>query len=104
MVILLMIEGILEDLGCRSVSSASTVPAALSIIASEIFDAAMLDMSLGGEDSDAVADALSEQGIPFLYCTGNCRRDMREGFRDRPVLHKPFRDADLSVALTQLLP
>lgn len=103
MVILLMIEGILEDLGCRSVTSVGTVSEAVSIIGSEVFDAAMLDMNLHGEDSDAVADALSERGVPFIYCTGNCRRDMRESFRKQAVLHKPFRDTELRVALTQLL-
>lgn len=28
---------------------------------------------------------------------------MREGFRDHIVLNKPFRDTDLTTALTQLL-
>lgn len=103
MLILLMIEGILEDLGCWSVISAATVKKAVFLIESESFDAAILDMNLGGEDSSRVADALSERGVPFIYCTGNDRRDMREGFRDQVVLSKPFLDADLNAALTQLL-
>lgn len=72
------------------------------MIESEIFDAELLDMNLGGEDSDFVADALSERDVPFFYCSGNCWRDLMEGFRDRAVLHKPFRDADLSAVFTQL--
>ena len=103
MLILMMVEGILEDLGCRSVTSAATVEKAVSLIESEIFDAAMLDMNLGGEDSSSVADALSKSGVPFIYCTGNDRPEMREGFRDNIILNKPFRDADLTTALTQLL-
>ena len=103
MLILLMIEDMLADLGCRSVTSVGTVKKAVALVESEFFDAAMLDMNLGGEDSHAVASALSERGVPFVYCTGNSRRDMGEGFRDQVILHKPFQDTDLRVALTQLL-
>jgi CheY-like chemotaxis protein len=103
MLILLMIVGILEDLGCQSVTSAATVEKAVSLIESDFFDAAMLDMNLGGEDSSRVADALSEKAVPFIYSTGNDKRGMGEVARNHIVLHKPFRDADLSAALTQLL-
>ena len=103
MLILLMIEDMLADLGCRSVTSAGTVKKAVSLVESEFFDAAMLDMNLGGEDSNAVAKALLERGVPFMYSTGNSRRNVREGFPDQVILHKPFLDSDLRAALTQLL-
>lgn len=60
-------------------------------------------MNLGGDDSSSVADALSKSGDPFIYCTGNDGPEMREGSRDHIVLNKPFRDTDLTTALTQLL-
>jgi CheY-like chemotaxis protein len=103
MLILFMMEEIMADLGCRSVSSASTVAEAVSLIDSESFDAATLDINLGEEDSNPIADALLERGVPFIFCTGNSKSDMREGFGDHVVLYKPFREADLSAALTQLL-
>jgi CheY-like chemotaxis protein len=103
MLILMMVEGILEDLGCQSVTSAATVKKAIALIESEYFDAAMLDMNLGGHDSSSVADALLNSGVPFIYCTGNDRPDLRKGFRDHIILHKPFSEADLTAALTQLL-
>jgi len=103
MLILMMIEGILEDLGCRSVTSAATVKKAVALIESEFFDAAMLDMNLGSEDSSRVADALSERAVPFIYSTGNDKRDMAQGARDHAVLYKPYHERDLIAALTQLL-
>jgi len=103
MLLLLMIEGIMEDLGCQSVTSAATVKKAISLIETEFFDAAMLDMNLGGEDSSRVADVLSERGVPFIYSTGNDSRDMAEGARNHAVLYKPYRETDLIAALTQLL-
>jgi CheY-like chemotaxis protein len=100
MLIVMMVEGILEDLGCWSVTSAATVKKAVSLIESEFFDAAMLDMNLGGDDSSSVADALSKSGVPFIYCTGN---DGPESLHHHIVLNKPFRETDLTTALTQLL-
>jgi len=103
MLILMMIEGILEDLGCRSVTSAATVKKAVALIESESFDAAMLDMNLGGEDSSRVAEVLSERGVPFIYSTGNDRRDMAGASLDRAVLYKPYRETDLIAAITHLM-
>lgn len=64
----------------------------------------MLDMNLDGNDSHAVADALAARGVPFVYSTGNSGHDMRDGFRDRAVLRKPFRYEELAEILTRLLP
>jgi CheY-like chemotaxis protein len=58
MLVLIMIEDTLADLGCKSVTSAATVDKALALINALVFDVAMLDMNLNGSDSQAVADAL----------------------------------------------
>ena len=51
MLVLIMIEDMLADLGCKSVTSAATVDRALSLINEQVFDVAMLDMNLNGNDS-----------------------------------------------------
>ena len=55
----------------------------------------MLDMNLNGTKSHAVADALAARGVPFIFSTGYSAHDMREGYRDRPVLKKPFKFEEL---------
>ena len=100
--ILVMIEDLLADLGCESVSSAATVEKALALIDEQVFDVVMLDMNLKGSDSHPVAEALSARGTPFIYSTGNTGHDLREGFSDRPVLTKPFRSDDLVAILAHL--
>src|SRR5664279_2534362 len=60
MLVLIMIEDMLADLGCKSVTSASTVDKALALVNAEVFDVAMLDMNLNGNDSHVVAEALAE--------------------------------------------
>jgi len=100
--ILFMIEDLLADLGCDSVSSAATVEEALALIDEQVFDVVMLDMNLKGSDSHPVAEALSARGTPFIYSTGNTGHDLREGFSDRPVLSKPFRSDELVAILACL--
>ena len=103
MLVLMMAEDMLADLGCEAVTSAATVNQALALIEAVDFDAALLDMNLGGDKSFPVADALAARNVPFIFSTGYTGHDMREGYRDRPVLKKPFRYEDLTGVLSRLL-
>ncbi|MBC7769548.1 MAG: response regulator [Phycisphaerales bacterium] len=103
MMILMMLEGMLEDLGCTSITAAPTVKKALGLIEAQNFDVAMLDLNLNGEKSYPVADKLSARGVPFLFSTGYADHGMIEGYADRPVLKKPFQSEDLAETLRGLL-
>ena len=102
MMVLMMIEDMLADLGCESVSAAAKVDQAIALIDAQDFDAALVDMNLNGTKSHAVADALAVRKVPFAFSTGYSGHDMRDGYRDRPVLKKPFRDEELAAILTRL--
>jgi len=102
MLVLIMIEDMLSDLGCKSVTSAATVDKALALIKAQTFDIALLDMNLNGNDSHPVAEALSARGVPFVYSTGNTGQGSRDGYSDRPVLKKPFKYDELAAILTRL--
>lgn len=43
------------------------------------------------------------RGAPFVFSTGYSGHDIRDGYRDRPVLKKPFREDELSDVLGRLL-
>ena len=104
MMILMIIEDMLADLGCESVTAAATVDQALALIDAQVFDAAMLDMNLNGNKSHDVADALAARGVPFVFSTGYSALDMRDDYRDRPVLKKPFPYEELVEVFKRLLP
>ena len=103
MLVLLNVEDMLADLGCESVSAAATIEQALAFIDAQPFDAAMLDLNLDGRKSYAVADALAARSVPFAFSTGYSSQTLNDGYRDRPVLGKPYRIADLVEVLTRLL-
>jgi CheY-like chemotaxis protein len=104
MLLMMNVESLLEDLGCTAISSAATAAAALALIDERGFDAAMLDVNLGGEKSYAVADALAARCIPFLFATGYADHGGRTDLLDRPILRKPYLATDLAAALEVLLP
>ena len=101
--ILMMIEGMLTDMGCESVTAAATVDKALAAIDAQVFDAAMLDMNMNGNTSELVADALVARGVPFVYCTGNNSHKLMDVSHNKPVLKKPFNDEQLVEIFTRLL-
>jgi CheY-like chemotaxis protein len=102
MMILIRIEDMLADLGCETFAAA-TVAKALALVGEHRFDAAMLDMNLGGDKTFPVADALIAQGVPFLFATGYVGEEITTRYIGRPLLRKPFRPQHLADALAGLL-
>ena len=102
MLVLIMIEDMLADLGCNAVASAATIDKALALIDAQAFDFVMLDVNLNGRDSQPVAEALSARGVPVVYSTGNTDHGPRDGYSGRPVLRKPFKYEDLVAILAHL--
>jgi DNA-binding NtrC family response regulator len=104
MLIRLTLEDMLAELGCEAVSTAATIDQAVRLIDLHTFDAATLDVNLAGASSYPVADALAARGVPFVFSTGYGAHSLREAYRERPILKKPFAYEDLSRALRHLLP
>lgn len=100
--IAMLFEDMLADSGATVVGPASAVATALAAISSESIDGALLDVNLGGEQSFAVADALTEKQIPFVFVTGYGGAGMRDRYPDAPTLQKPFVADDLQRALGKL--
>jgi DNA-binding response OmpR family regulator len=103
MMLLMLLEDIVSDLGCQSVSVAATVQQALALIDSQAFDIAMLDVNLNGEKSFPIADALGARGVPYIFVTGYGIDAFPVSYRDRPLLPKPYSFADVGNSLTRLL-
>lgn len=103
MFVLMMMEGMLADLGCESIVSAATVDRALALIDGQALDAALLDVNLDGNKSHPVADALAACGVPFVFVTGYGGSGIRESDHDRPLLTKPFGFERLVKTLTDLV-
>ncbi|HRO32902.1 MAG TPA: response regulator [Brevundimonas sp.] len=100
----MLIETILEDLGCIPVGPAATVPEALSLIEGDTaIEAALLDVNVAGQQVFPVAEALAARGVPIVFSTGYGEAGLEDQWRGRPTLQKPFTEAAVEQAIRQAL-
>lgn len=84
----MLIEDVLETLGCVIVGPVSKLEAAVQIAKGEQFDAAILDITIRGGQVFPVAEVLMERHIPFIFASGYGDWSLPENFRGRPRLVK----------------
>jgi DNA-binding NtrC family response regulator len=97
--IALTLEDMLFELGFAVAGCVADVAAALALIDREAIDGALLDVNLGTQKIDAVADLLAKRDCPFVFTTGYGRTGIPEAYADRAVLQKPFGMDDLATIL-----
>jgi DNA-binding response OmpR family regulator len=89
----------LADAGFEVVGPAPSVAKALKLVADQGCDVAILDVNLGGETSEPVAQKLRDSDKPFVVLTGYASDSRQPWFGAAPVLSKPLRMEDLVAAL-----
>ncbi|MBI1867420.1 MAG: response regulator [Methylocystis sp.] len=88
--IALALEEILTEQGLVIAGTARDVGAALRLAASAPIDVALLDVNVGSEKIDPVANLLASRCCPFVFATGYGRIGLPEAHRSRPIVEKPF--------------
>src|SRR3569833_4218210 len=94
MMVSMLIEDMLGDLGCTVSGPASRLDEAMELAAAGEIDCAVLDVNLGGQPIFPLADLLRERGQPFAFATGYGDAGLRDVDKGSPVLQKPFREGD----------
>ena len=97
--IAMMLEDIVIELGYSVAGPVGSVTEALAFVAANPVDAALLDVNLGREKIDPVADQLAKQDCPFIFTTGYGKAGIPDGHAGRP----PFRMDEIAAALAALL-
>lgn len=96
-------EDLLQNLGFQDCRVAGTVRDALAQLESGEIAFAMLDVNLGKETSELVAQTLSERAIPFIFASGYGEGTALDGrFAHIPVVTKPYGEHDVRAALQRL--
>ena len=103
MLISMLLEDMLADLGHTVVGIVPRVDEALAAVEKDDFDVAILDVHLNGKNVLPVAEALAARKRPFVFATGYGARGLPEQFRGRPTLQKPFAREDLDRVLRSTL-
>lgn len=96
----LLLETILEDMGCSSIGPARTIEEALQLVSTtSSLDGALLDVNVAGRVVFPVAQALAEREIPFVFSTGHGAGGLPDEWRGRPTIQKPFTEASVRDSL-----
>jgi CheY-like chemotaxis protein len=103
MLVAMLIEVYLNELGCTIAHSASRIAKALESLHATPIDAAVLDINVAGDSVLPLAEALEERGIPFIFASGYGARGIEPRWAGYPVLQKPFMAHDLQTALLAAL-
>jgi len=97
------IANVLSKANFEIIGPARNVPAALDLLKRFGCDAAVLDVNLGRETSEAVAAELGASGIPFVTLSGYSQEDHHVVFMNAPALTKPLRPEFLITELRKCI-
>ena len=95
----MLVEDMVDELGCIVVATASRIEQALTLVHEADFDLAIVDLNLRGTPSWPVAQALQDRGLPFILSTGYRPGALPPGMAAVKTLSKPFGTADLKRAV-----
>ncbi|BBK33958.1 CheY-like chemotaxis protein [Stella humosa] len=93
--ITLLLQDMLEEMGCIIAATAAGLDEALAAAETTALDIAILDVNLGGTETYPVADVLRRRGIPYVFSTGYGASTLHADHQGRPTLQKPFVERDL---------
>ena len=99
----MLIEDMLEDLGCTVIGSIASLAKACDAAVTADMDVAMLDMNIAGQKVFPVAQILRERRIPFLFSSGYGEAGLPEEYLSSQVLSKPFSQESLREKLVLAL-
>jgi light-regulated signal transduction histidine kinase (bacteriophytochrome)/CheY-like chemotaxis protein len=96
-------EDVLRALGFGECRVAGSVRAAQAMIDEMDISFAMLDVNLGKETSEEIAQLLHARGVPFIFASGYGDRSfITSRFEAVPVITKPYSERDISATLARL--
>lgn len=100
----MLLETILEDMGCTPVGPASNIDEGEALARDEAaLDAALLDVNVAGRQVFSVAAALKARGVPFVFSTGYGEGGLPDEWRGNPTIQKPFTEAAIRDALMKAM-
>lgn len=100
----MLLETILEDMGCTPVGPASNIDEGEAMARDTVdLDAALLDVNVAGRQVFPVAAALKERGVPFVFSTGYGESGLPDEWRGAITIQKPFTEAAVRDALMKAM-
>jgi CheY-like chemotaxis protein len=103
MIIAMMLEDTLADLGHQVVGVAMRLPQAMELATTVEADLAILDINLDGKKSFPVAQVLADRGVRVVFASGYGAPGLEAPFLDAVVMKKPFEAPDIRSAINRAM-
>lgn len=97
MIVAMLIEDLMRELGVVDVHVCPDAASALQIVETCTIDCAILDLRVRDGSSTPVADALAAKAIPFVFASGSDSGALEDRYAGHPMIGKPFLDDDLKL-------
>jgi CheY-like chemotaxis protein len=101
-IIATMAADMLTELGATVIGPADTIATGLRLAETGTIDAAGLDVNMGGDRIDPVAEVLSARSIPIVFATGYGDGASARAHQAQ-LLDKPYTQEQLADALVRAL-
>jgi CheY-like chemotaxis protein len=95
----MLLEDMLDDLGYQVAGAAGGFDEAMALARDGDIDVAILDVNLSGNPVYPVADILTRRGVPFIFSTGYGEDGLPDAYKNCQLLQKPFQLENLQQAL-----
>ena len=99
MMIRMLLQDMLTDLGHTVAAEAGAIQEALVLAKEAEFDVALLDVNLNNQSITPVVEVLIERGVPFVFSSGYGQSAVPQAFRQNPTLQKPYQAEALARAI-----
>jgi CheY-like chemotaxis protein len=87
----MLMEDMLQDLGCTVVGTVARFEEALRLATNDpAFDVALLDVNLNGRQTFPIAEQLAARGVRFIFATGYGEGILPPSLQGGQILQKPF--------------
>lgn len=103
MMIAMMIEDILAELGHEVAGVAMRLPQALELAKDVTADVAILDINLDGRKSFPAAQLLRDRGIKIIFASGYGSPGLEAPFTNEVIIKKPFETSDIRSAIQRVI-
>lgn len=97
------LEDTLTQAGAEVIGPLGQLQDALDQVRRDGFELAVLDLNLGGSLAYSVADALTAQGVPFVFASAYALSDIPQRFKNLRYVEKPYHPLAVIRALSRLI-
>lgn len=99
----LNLDDALRERGVDVVGPALSMESGMALVREDALDCAVLDIDIGGHPVWPIARGLQEDGVPFMFVSGDCDKGLPADLAGTVCLQKPADTADILTSVSAIM-